>query len=227
MATFVMIHSPVVGPTTWKWVADELRGMDHQVEIPAISPAATWGGWEAVVQDVVAQVADVDEAIFVAHSGAGPLLPFIVDRSGSRGSSLVFVDAGVPSTTTDTPLMPVALLRELATIAEDGVLPPWSEWFGPGVMESLIPDSRVRELIEAELPRVPLSYFAGSVPPVLTWPSELNGYILLSDGYLDDAEEARRRGWTVVEVHGQHLDLITKAPDVASAVAEAGSSLVR
>src|SRR5271169_5455671 len=98
MARFFLLHSPVVGPTTWKWVSDELRDLGHGVEILVISSSATFRGWEEVVNEVVAQVAGQDDAIFVAHSGAGPLLPTIVDRSKVRGSSMVFVDAGIPAT---------------------------------------------------------------------------------------------------------------------------------
>ncbi len=198
--------------------------MGHEVQILVIRPPATFRGWEEIVEEVVAQVTGEDDAIFVAHSGAGPLLPTIVDRSKARGASMVFVDAGLPAKATDTPLMPEAFLDQLTAIAEDGLLPPWSEWFGPDVMASLIPDSNKRKLIEFELPRIPLSYFYGSVPPVLKWPAERNGYVLLSDGYVDDAEEARRRGWPVVELLGEHLDLVTKAPKVALAVVQAGSS---
>jgi hypothetical protein len=103
MARFFLLHSPVVGPTTWMWVSDELRGLGHDVEILVISPSSTSRGWEEVVKDVVAQITDQDDAIFVAHSGAGPLLPTIVDRSNAQGSSLVFVDAAIPATATNTP----------------------------------------------------------------------------------------------------------------------------
>jgi hypothetical protein len=68
--------------------------------------------------------------------------------------------------------------------------------------------------------RLPLDYFLGLVPPVRSWPTDRNGYVLLSDGYLEDAQEARRRGWPVVELLGQHLDLVTKAPEVARAIVE-------
>jgi hypothetical protein len=137
---------------------------------------------------------------------------------------MVFVDAGLPTISTNTPLMPEPFLKQLTAIAEDGVLPPWSEWFGPGVMASLIPDSVTRELIEIELPRIPLAYFYESIPPVRKWPAVRNGYVLLSEGYLEDAEEARRRGWPVLELLGDHLDLITKAPEVALAIVQAGDS---
>lgn len=223
MAKFFLLHSPAVGPTTWRWVSEELQGMDHEVDILTITPFATRGGWEKVVEDVAAQVTGADDAIFVAHSGAGPLLASIVDWSNARGSSMVIVDAGLPAIAADTPLMPEPFLKPLSAIAEDGLLPPWSDWFGPGTMESLIPDPDKRNLIEFELPRLPLAYFYGSVPPVLEWPADRNGYVLLSDGYLDDAEEARRRGWPVIALPGGHLDLITKAPEVAVAVVQAVS----
>ena len=224
MAKFFLLHSPVVGPTTWKWVSEELQDMDHEVEILVISPSATFRGWEDVVEEVAAQVIGADDAIFVAHSGAGPLLPTIVDQSKSRDTSMVFVDAGLPTTATDTPLMPEAFLKQLSAIAEDGLLPPWSEWFGPDVMASLIPDSNKRELIELELPRIPFDYFTGFVSPVRKWPSDRNGYVLLSESYLADAEEARRRGWQVIELLGGHLDLINKAPEVALAIVHVSSS---
>ncbi len=225
MASFLLLHSPVVGPTTWKWVSEELRGMGHTAEILTISPSATFGGWEEVVTQAVSHVSDKEDAVFVAHSGAGPLLPTIVDRCNARGSSMVFVDAGIPATTSATPLMPDVLLKKLSAIAVDGLLPPWSEWFGPDMMASLVPDSEKRELIELELPRIPLSYFYGSVPPLRKWPAVGNGYVLLSDAYVDDAEEARRRGWPVVELHGEHLDVVARAPAVAAAVAQVSSSM--
>ena len=195
--------------------------MGHDVEILVIGPLATRKGWRGVVDAVVTQVTGKDDAVFVAHSGAGTLLPTIVKQSEVQGSSMVFVDAVLPALDTDTPLMPVALLKHLSEIAEDGLLPPWSEWFGPDAMASLVPDPKMRELIEVELPRVPLRYFDDSVPPVRPWPSVRNGFVLLSDGYLDDADEAQHRGWPVVKLPGDHLDLVTKAPEVAQAVVQA------
>jgi hypothetical protein len=44
--------------------------------------------------------------------------------------------------------------------------------------------------------------------------------VLLSEAYLEDATEARNRGWTVIEVPGQHLDIVTKARAVAEAIGQ-------
>jgi hypothetical protein len=156
--------------------------------------------------------------VFVAHSGAGLLLPSIVDRARAFDPSLVFVDAGIPSESVPTPLLPDGLLQELTKIAEDGALPPWSDWFGPEVMNDLIPDPEMRRLVISELPQLPLSYFSDAIPPVRQWPAADNGYILLSEAYVDEASEAARRGWDVVELVGQHLDMVPKARAVADAI---------
>jgi hypothetical protein len=58
--------------------------------------------------------------------------------------------------------MPAELLEELASLAREGPLPPWSEWFGPGVMPQQIPDEAKRRLVTSELPRLPIQYFKES-----------------------------------------------------------------
>src|ERR1700739_3019675 len=36
MAAFVLVHSPATGPSTWRWVADELTARGHRVSVPAV-----------------------------------------------------------------------------------------------------------------------------------------------------------------------------------------------
>ena len=94
MAAFVLVHSPVTGPSTWRWVADELSARGHRVSVPAVPPAATALGWSAFVGAVGALSAGIDGPVLVGHSGAGPLLPRIGTRL--RAKALVFVDADIP-----------------------------------------------------------------------------------------------------------------------------------
>jgi hypothetical protein len=218
VAHYVLLHSPLVGPTTWKWVAEELRSEVDAVDVPTVAVATLSAGWRAVASEFADQVPDTPGVVFVAHSGAGLLLPSIVDRARAIDPSLIFVDAGIPSASVPTPLLPDEMLQELAKIAESGVLPPWSDWFGPEVMRDLIPDPERRRLVASDLPRLPLRYFSDAVPPVRPWPAANNGYILLSEAYADEASEAARRDWRVVELFGRHLDIVSKARAVADAV---------
>jgi hypothetical protein len=218
VSRFVLIHSPLVGVSTWSWAADELRAGGDEVVVPTISLESLLDGWSAVVSEVASQVSDTTGVVFVAHSGAGPLLPSIVEQAGAIDPVLIFVDAGIPLVAGETSLMPAELLKELTSLSRDGELPPWSEWFGPDAMAALIPDATKRRIVTSELPRLPIRYFIGSVPAVRPWPAAMNGYVLLSEAYVDDAKEARRRGWNVVELMGQHLDIVAKPRAVVEAI---------
>lgn len=88
MTDFVLVDSPLVGPSTWSWVADELRALGHGVTVPTTGDAAG-AGWQAFVAAVVSTLVEGDEAVLVGHSGADLLLPAVADSlpGGSTGSS--------------------------------------------------------------------------------------------------------------------------------------------
>jgi hypothetical protein len=223
-ASFVLVHSPLVGPVTWSWVADELRRRGHYVVVPSLTRAAVSGGCQACVQTVVRH-AHIDEAaILVGHSGAGPLLPAIAREMHPPARRLVFVDAAVPPIEGAAALLLEQLLDSLAGLARDGVLPKWSEWFGPGATEALVPDDERRAAIVADLPELPLSYFHGRVHMPADWSSADCVYIRLSDPYRADAAEATSRGWPVVELPGGHLDIVTRPGEIADALVEVAGS---
>src|SRR5262245_66626104 len=99
---FVLVHSPLVGPFTWRLVADELQQRQFKAVVPALVDD---GGhqapfWKQHV-DAVMQALDsleVDSSIvIVGHSGAGALLPAIGHAASRPISAYIFVDAGIPS----------------------------------------------------------------------------------------------------------------------------------
>ena len=216
VTSFVLIHSPLVGPTTWSWVADEMVTYGHHVIVPSLLRAATSGSWEACVDAVVAAALPAGPHVLVGHSGAGPLLPVIASRLNP--SRLVFVDATLPPTDGESALAPEQFLGTLTGLAQDGLLPPWSEWFEPGTMERLIPDPVRRHAVVAELPRLPLSYFHARVPVPDEWATDPSAYVLLSQGYRQEAEHAAARGWPVIEMLGSHLDLVSQPVPLAAAL---------
>jgi pimeloyl-ACP methyl ester carboxylesterase len=158
-----------------------------------------------------------DAIILVGHSGGGMLLPVIADAVAAPVSGLIFVDSGVPAMTGDTALVPAPFLDHLRTLAVDGMLPPWSAWWGEDAMRELVPDDALRTSLTREMPSLPLSYFEQSIPSPSGWDRTPSAHLLLSDAYKGATTEARERGWRVEEIIGaQHLHAVV-APEVVSA----------
>ncbi len=216
MGSFVLVHSPVTGPSTWRWVAGELAARGHEVTVPAVPPVATSLGWAGFVGAVVALARGTDSPILVGHSGAGPLLPRIAARIRPR--ALVFVDADIPPEAGETTVVPDEFAEFLRGLAIDGMLPPWSRWFGPDNMRELIPDDHRREIVTAELPSLPLSFFEAHVPVPAGWTSARCGYVQLSEAYAEQRSKAAASGWPVARLPGAHLDIVTRPAEVADAI---------
>jgi hypothetical protein len=162
MADFVLVHSPVTGPSTWQRVAADLTERGHRVALPATPPAATSLGWAAFVGSVASLACGLRSPVLVGHSGAGPLLPQIGARL--QASAMVFVDSDVPPESGEAPLVPPDFLEFLRELATGGRLPPWSEWFGPAAMAELIPDEDLRAFVLADMPALPIAFFEERVP---------------------------------------------------------------
>jgi hypothetical protein len=209
---FMLVHSPLVGPATWRWVADALGSVGHEAILPDLTAAAATGDPHAVIEAARSSVRT--DACIVGHSGAGFLLPAIAAGPDSGTRSCVFVDAGMPPCEGEgTPS--ADFLGRLRELAVDGALPRWSTWWGPGAMEQLIPDQVRREEVEAELPEVPLAFYERSVVAPAGWCDRPAGYLLLSEAYRQDADVAVGRGWPVVERLGAHLDIVNDPEGIA------------
>ncbi|HMJ75186.1 MAG TPA: hypothetical protein VK507_04395 [Iamia sp.] len=208
----VLVHSPALGPGSWRWVADVLADRGHEVVVPDRRGAMATGDPAAFVAAAAADPSSPSggrvDAV-VGHSGAGPLLPAIAERTATR---CVFVDAGLPVDGPDP------FLDRLRDLAVDGVLPPWSTWFGPDVLATLVPDPAHRTAIEADEPRVPLAFYEAQRPRV-PLPAQA-GYVLLSEAYRAEADRAAALGWAVVEHPSTHLGLVTDPDGVADAILE-------
>jgi pimeloyl-ACP methyl ester carboxylesterase len=203
---FVLIHSPLVGPTTWLLVADELVRRGREVVVPpllgvAAAPAPQWRHVPEAVRAATAETAA--PVVLVGHSGAGLLLPAIADALTIEVAALVFVDSFLPPASGNLRLAPPARMDERRALASDGVLPPWSTWFGEDAMRELVPDERLRATLEEEMPRLPLSYFEASVPLPGGWSARPCAYLLFSgEPYAKSAAQARDQGWPVAEIPG-------------------------
>jgi pimeloyl-ACP methyl ester carboxylesterase len=229
---FVLIHSPLVGPTTWLPVARELERRGRDAVLPSLLGVAEaevpqWRHIPEAVRDATAATAK--PVVLVGHSGAGLLLPVIADALTTEVVGLIFVDSDLPPVSGNLDLVPPEFMAQLRALAVGGVLPPWSNWFGEDTMRELVPDNLVRASLENEMPLLPLSYFEASVALPDDWDARPSAYLLLtSDSYRESAADARGRGWTVAEISGsQHLAVTTEPIDVTGALLELESALLQ
>ena len=75
--TFVLVHSPLMGPTTWHLVADAMTAKGRQVIVPRLRPTDVidepyWSGFAEQVVEAVSP--GLDRVVLVGHSAAGLLL---------------------------------------------------------------------------------------------------------------------------------------------------------
>ena len=218
-STFVLVHSPLVGPKTWEGVAAQLADRHRVAVVPSMLGFADGGPpyWPSFVEGLVRSCERIDGPLtLVAHSGAGPLLPAAVGRLGGRVGSVVFADAALPPLAGSVELAPRWLREQLEALAVDGLLPPWSDWWGPDAMATLLPDERLRADLTSELPRLPLDYFEQTVDVPDGWSAGLMCvYLWFSEGYAEEAAEAEAHGWRVGHLPGGHLHAVTSPAEVA------------
>jgi pimeloyl-ACP methyl ester carboxylesterase len=231
--TFILVHSPLVGPTSWLPVARELERRGRIAMVPSFLGVADAAEpqWRHIPEAVRVATGQLRErTILVGHSGAGLLLPVIADALDTEVAALVFVDSLLPPPAGLLPLGPPSFMEQLRALATDGVLAPWSSWFDADTMRELVPDERLRAELEAEMPQLPLSYFEASVPVPDAWADRRPcGYLLLSAGqYGQSAAVARANGWPVIEIDDvQHLAIATNPIPVTAALLELERSLGR
>lgn len=208
----VLVHSPLVGPSTWTPVAAVLAGLGQEVTVPDLRAAAQAGDPQHFV-DAARACVSADTTVIAGHSGAGVFLPLIA-AANSTPPELLFVDAGVPPRR--GPVTPAGdCIDRLRALARDGVLPRWSTWWGEGVMERLVPDPNVRARIGSELVEVPLEFFEHTIELPERWSDAPGRYLLLSEGYRSDANTAISWGWPTHELLGAHLDLVNHPEQIA------------
>jgi hypothetical protein len=218
----VLLHSPLVGPTTWSAVATQLRRAGEQVVVPDLRSAVTGEppflrAAGRVVASAVDRAPEDGPLLLVGHSGVGPLMPGIADGCRTAIEALVYVDAGLPHPGSNWfERAPKDLADHVRHLQTDGTLPPWDEWFQPGAVAALIPDPTVLARFRHELPRLPIAFLAEPTPPV-TW-TDPCGYLLLSEGYRAEADEARRQSRPVVEYLSHHLAMLTEPGEIADAL---------
>jgi hypothetical protein len=219
-AALVFVHSPLVGPLTWRSVAERYAADGWPTSVADLT--APMGGPAPYQPPIAAAVAEaagrVDRpVVLIGHSGAGPLLPGIAAAVTVPVRALVYVDAGLPYPGRSWfETAPAQLTDHLGDLAADGWLPPWHQWFEPEVLAAVLPEPELRLAFTSDLTPLPLAYFEEPMSAV-SW-SGPAGYLLLSESYRGDATRASTQGMPVVEYLSHHLAMLTSPDEVTAAI---------
>lgn len=226
-ATYVLIHSPLVGPFTWALVEGELRERGIQTLAPVLadSEGGTEPYWSQQARSVSGQLQALgpeSPIALIGHSGAGPRLPAIRQEVTQPVAAYIFVDAGLPPPDGESQLGDMethepevaAQLRALLDAGER--FPAWRD----GDLARVIPNASLRQGVLAELQPRALDYFEEPLPVPEGWPDAPCGYLLFSPAYAHAAETARESGWPTHELPGGHFHMLVDPAGVADAIIE-------
>lgn len=221
---FVLIHSPLVGPSSWAPVAAELERRGARTRVPALTDSEAsalpfWRQHSASAARALTELPPQEAPLLVGHSGAGPLLPAIAAAAARPVAAFIFVDAGIPRAGASRLDL---LYEELPGLAaeiqgelEAGTrLPAWSD----ADLHTEIPDPEQRRQLLRELRPRPLAYYSEPLPVPPGWPQAPCCYLQFSRGYDGPAQQARQRGWSYRSLPGGHFQALTQPQAVAGAL---------
>lgn len=216
--TIVLASSPLIGPLAMDVLAEAISS--HGV--PTITSQGPYmlDAWIDALDAAASRA--TPPVLLIGFSAAGPRIPAAARRVGVE--ALVFLDARLPAdgvAPTDGEPNLDALLDGLTD--SDGMVAPWSQWWGDELLTELIPDAVLRERFSAECPSLPRSWFSTPVPaPEFAGPS---GYVALSDSYPSSVVAARSRSWPLVALDGHHLWPLVRSDAVAAALLDVAHRL--
>ena len=224
---YTLIHSPLVGPLTWKPVAEEMRRRALETIVPVLtdSPASREPFWKQHAESVAETLARSPgntRVTLVAHSGAGPLLPAIRQSIANPVNAYVFVDAGLPrNRATRLDLMKSEDPKWTAQFQEylesGGLFPNWTA----EDLQEIIPDQSLRQQMMAEMRQRGLSFFTEPIPVFNEWPDAPCIYIQFSQPYEKPAAQARESGWPTYKLESGHFHMLADPDAVANLIDEA------
>jgi hypothetical protein len=159
-----------------------------------------------------------EDPTFVAHSGAGALIPSMLAAANQPEARVILADGLLPhpgrSWLDTAPPRPTDTI--LANML-DGMIAPWPGWIGP-VLADLLPRESDRDTLKTEAPAVSLAYLETLAPPLDIPAKTPCAYLRLSAAYEPECGVCEAKGWPVSRLDGHHLWLITEPTLVADAV---------
>ncbi|MBW3557737.1 MAG: alpha/beta hydrolase [Actinobacteria bacterium] len=217
MSRIALLHSPLLGPSSWARVAEVLRQRGYEVAVPDLRQAVASPPYGQRFAEVAAKALgsanDGVPWVLVGHSGAGRLLAVVA--LGVETERLVFVDAGLPGEPSHLATAPGGARLHAFSLADDsGILPPWPDWWPAEVLAQILPDEGQRQALRSDSPRVPFNLLIEPLPQAE--PRVPCAYLAFT--YETEWLEARRRGWPTAALAGGHLHQMVAPAEVAEAI---------
>ena len=223
---YVLIHSPLVGPLTWRPVYQEMTGRGIQAITPTLIDNSNSGipFWTQHAESIAQNLRGLSLAyrlVLVGHSGAGPLLPVIRQFLNHPIEAYIFVDAGVPV----NGLSRLDLMKSEdpdwaapfeKTLLQGQLYPTWSA----DDLQDIIPDKDLRDKLVAEIKPRSMAFFSEPIPVFDGWPDAPCAYIKFSAAYDKVMERAREAGWPVRELNAGHFHMLVNPAMVADMLLE-------
>jgi hypothetical protein len=118
-------------------------------------------------------------------------------------------------------------MREmLDSVTEASVLRRWLDWWPEEVIVELLPDEADRAELEADMPRVPRSFYAHDVKVSPGWSQRGCGYLMLSDAYEAELQDADKRGWPTARFDSDYLAPHTQPESVLREIVQLARRVV-
>jgi hypothetical protein len=201
------------------------RGLNVFVPTLRDSPNAHEPFWRQHAESVLQALENIPRdipLIWVAHSGAGPLLPVIRGSLPNPVRAYVFVDAGIPQLNAsrldlmklEDPEWASDFQKELES---GGRFPTWS--FDD--LQDVIPDELMRRQMVADLQPRELDFFTEPIPVFDGWPDARCIYIQFSDAYRQPAAQSRQAGWPIYELNAGHFHMLVDPKIVTNLIVDA------
>lgn len=223
-SSFVLVHSPLVGPQTWALVTERLCARGMTVIVPELAdrdadPTPYWQQHAVAAAAAMASLPGGSRPWLVGHSGAGALLPAIRQQWGRPVGGYCFVDAGIPRD--DESRLGAAdsadFVRQLRPLLlAGGRFPNWTD----DILRPVVPNDALRQRLLAGLrPRL-LRFWEEPVPVFAGWPDASCTYLQFGAPYDAAAEGARTVGWPYRHMPAGHFHMLIEPGAVADALVD-------